>query len=189
MKRFYYIFLILAVGCLKTTGQTGRNTSHELTITIPEVALIDLETSSTTAISLNPAAPNEAGMAVDFTNITNNDIWINYSSIAGQNASASRSVSATVNGELPRGVKLNVAASAYSGDGDGNLGIPVGTVELTDSPREVIANIGSCYTGDGVNKGHRLTYSLELDEAAGYESLAFNESSMLTVTYTLSDNN
>ena len=179
---------ILFVGIVITSGQKN-NGSHSITIAIPEVALLDLESSSTTSLNLSPTAPNEAGNAISFSDATNNDIWLNYSSVVGA-TEPTRKVTALVEGDIPGGIKVNVTASPYSGNGGGKTGISTGQVALSNSPQDIIAQIGSCYTGDGVNNGHKLTYSVELlNEAGSYANLNFDNSAYLSVTYTLTDVN
>ena len=71
----------------------------------------------------------------------------------------------------------------------GKLGTPTGELVLTTTPVEIISNIGSCYTENGPQKGHQLTYSLELTSGDDYGLLDFDASKTFTVTYTLSDIN
>ena len=68
-------------------------TDHTVAISIPEVAILDLE--GTTSVSLSVAAPTEAGEAVDFSGATNNAVWVNYSSIVGT-SETSRTVAAKI---------------------------------------------------------------------------------------------
>ncbi|MBN1821848.1 MAG: hypothetical protein JXR31_14735 [Prolixibacteraceae bacterium] len=183
------ICILTYLGGSKAYAQANKSESHNISIEIPEVALLDLETNSSSSISLSPVSPNEAGNSLDFSNAFNSQIWVNYSSIVGSSI-PDRKVSAFVEGAIPDGVKLSVSASSYSGNGGGKLGTPVGKVFLSEQIQDVITNIGSCYTGDGVNNGHLLTYSLELEnEESGYASLNFDNSTTISITYTLSDNN
>jgi hypothetical protein len=171
-------------------AQTSNTKSHDISISIPEVALLDLESpASSASIGLNPLAPNEAGNSLDFANVSNNEIWLNYSSVIGS-THPSRKVSAFVEGAIPNGVSLYVSASAYSGNGNGKNGTPAGKVSLSNKMQDIITNIGSCYTGNGPNNGHRLTYTLELENSYNsYASLNFDQSSTISVTYILSDFN
>jgi hypothetical protein len=69
------------------------------------------------------------------------------------------------------------------------MGAPTTAVTLTNTAQNIITGIGSAYTGDGVNNGHNLSYSLDLDATSGsYALLDFDESTTLEITYTLSDN-
>lgn len=188
-KLFICVIVVFLLFSFNLSAQGKQAESHDLTISIPDVALLDLESSNTTSIILSPESPTTAGLALDFSNIRNNDIWINYSSIVGGSTEPSRIVTVAVSSTVPDGLLLKVSASSDAGKGGGTVGTPLGTVNLTTEPQNLITGIGSCYTGDGVTKGHRLSYSLELKDADSYADLDYNQSKEITVTYTLTDNN
>ncbi len=90
---------------------------------------------------------------------------------------------------MPEGVQLVVEASEAEGSGKGKLGRPNGIVTLSNQPTEIITDIGSCYTGKGVNNGHYLSYKIKYNESANsYASLNTGPTSV-QVVYTLTDNN
>ena len=94
-----------------------------------------------------------------------------------------------IQGEIPKGIRVKLEASDVAGSGKGKTGQPTGVVTLSNEPSDVILNIGSCYTGKGLNNGHYLTYKMEFDEAADeYHQLASGQTS-LNVIYTLTDHN
>ena len=162
--------------------------AHDINITIPEVALLDIEADGSTTIDLGAVAPTEAGEAIDFTNTTNSDLWINYSSIVGSTTEASRKVTVKVsNGTLPGGMTLKVTAGADAGNGGGTVGTPTAQVTLSGTDQDIITGIGSCYTGNLFSNGHNLSYALVVDQA-NYGDIDFDEATTLTVTYTLTDN-
>ena len=68
------------------------------------------------------------------------------------------------------------------------MGTAASEVTLSGVAQNVITGIGSAYTGDGVSNGHNLTYTLDLDSGASYADLDFDDSTILSITYTLSDN-
>jgi hypothetical protein len=186
---------ILAIGillfvCRFSYAQTSNTKSHDITISIPEVALLDLKSStSSSAIALNAIAPTEAGNSLDFSSATNSDIWLNYTSVIGS-SKPSRKVSAFIEGTIPEGVVINVTASNYTGNGRGRNGTPVGNVRLSNNMQDIVTNIGSCYTGNGPNNGHRLTYKMDLDNSgSSYEKLKYDQSANISITYILSDIN
>ncbi len=190
MKNFPAILLTLLFAAFSSQlfAQDNNTGSHNLAISIPEVALVDIEPANTT-ISLAPNAPTEAGNFLDFSNARDNSLWLNYSSVVGSKSDPSRKVSVAItNGEVPGGLELYVAA-AKAATGKGKLGSPVGRVNLNTTATELISGIGSCYTDNGENFGHQLTYDLQLanDENA-VASIDFDESTTLTITYTLTDN-
>ena len=134
-------------------------------------------------------APTEAGVAVDFSNATNDDVWINYSSIVGKSEN-SRVVTAKIStNAVPDGMLLKVTAAKDAGSGDGTMGTSAGEVTLTSSDQKVVTGIGSCYTADGAGNGHNLQYALELDPAKGsYAKIDFDQDVKLEITYTISNN-
>ena len=184
------LFAIAALGVVfafNANAQDDADDSHTVAISIPEVAILDLEGS--TAVQLIVEAPTEAGEAVDFTNATNQDVWLNYSSIVGS-SETSRNVTAKIsNNSVPSGMLLKVTAGSDAGNGDGTMGITSGQVTLTSADQNVITGIGSAYTGDGATNGHNLKYVLELDPTAGsYAQIDFDDDVTLTITYTISNN-
>lgn len=180
------LFIQISSICL---SQPITSNDHNVTINIPEVVLLDLESTNSKNIILHPEKPNSAGLAMNISSAVNNDLWINYSSVIGKDTEPSRNVTVALTGDIPAGVLLKVSASTDAGEGKGQTGIPEGAVILSSQPQSIISNIGTCYTGDGPNKGHQLTYSLELEDQNNYASLTYNESLDFTVIYTLTDNN
>jgi len=81
MKRKLFALAALGVAfAFNANAQADEaDDDHTVAISIPEVAILDLEGS--TSVSLSVEAPTEAGEAVSFANATNNDVWLNYSSI------------------------------------------------------------------------------------------------------------
>ena len=166
-------------------AQDNNNDSHNISINIPEVALLDLEGGS--SITLAPTAPTEAGDALDFSNATDNSTWVNYSSIVP--SGTTRDVTAAItSGTVPSGLVLKVTAGSYSGSGKGTTGTSAGQVTLSSTAQNVISGIGSSYTGDGQDNGHNLSYVLELTSADDYGQLVKDNTS-ITVTYTITDAN
>ncbi|PCI03734.1 MAG: hypothetical protein COB81_03320 [Flavobacteriaceae bacterium] len=172
-------------------AQDTAEDTHTISLGVPEVALLDLESETGTAISLNGTAPTEAGEKVIF-DATNNDIWINYSSIIGSSSEPTRTIEVQItDGEIPAGLELTVLATKDAGHGDGTMGKVSKTAILlsTTSAQKIIDGVGSSYTGNGANKGHNLTYSLSQKTTNGsYADLDFNKSQTISITYTLSDN-
>lgn len=181
--------LVLGVSNLvKAQGDTYE-ASHTVTVEIPEIAIVDIEGSST-ALSLAPAFSGEAGEGLDFTaaSAKNQALWLNYTSIVTATGSdVERTISVEVTGgSIPAGVNINLTAANPSGTG--TVGSTTGAVVLSDqSAQTVIDGIGSCYTGDGTSVGSNLQYSLSESTLGGFSNLV-ESSSSLTVTYTISDN-
>lgn len=181
--------LVLSVGTL--VAQDTNEDSHTVSINVPEIALLDLESQTGTAISLNGTAPTEAGDKVEF-NASNNDIWINYSSICSASTESSREITVQItDGDVPNGLELKVTAAEDAGMGDGAMGDAEenALVLSTQNAQTIIDGVGSAYTGNGPSKGHNLTYTLtQKSDAGSYAALDFSQSQTVTITYTLSDN-
>ena len=190
MKKISITFA--AVSIIFTTTIFAQNDNnideHGVAIEIPEVALVDVEGLDRN-ITLTPQAPKEAGEFLDFSDATDNSLWLNYSSVVGSKTEASRKVTVAItNGEVPGGMDLYVAAGGI-GSGKGQRGVAAGKVKLTDIATDLVNGIGTCYTENGVEKGRQLTYGLQLasDEDA-VSSIDFDDATTLTITYTLTDN-
>lgn len=187
--KFITTILITGMVSMSSFGQDDNTAIQNVMISVPEVALLDLESASGTTIQLSPEAPQEAGMAVDFSDQTNTGIWINYSSIVNSRTEPGRNITVQItSGSVPQGMVLNVAAGQDAGLGDGRMGKSTGSIQLTNKAQNIITGVGSAYTGNGVAKGHQLTYALSLDNVKGaYASLDFNQSNTVAITYTLTD--
>jgi len=189
IKRSMLCYFLLAVSFIYAQTDNNEN-NHTLRIEIPEVALINVQSSSNTSIKFGGGSVVEAGQALKIDE-TDNSIWINYSSIVGTQSDPSRNVTIQVSeGTIPNGLDLFVKAEKDSGYGGGKMGKPVSKMQLlTSTPLDIVTKIGSAYTGVGPNKGHNIAYTLKLKEEAGsYAQLNFDETTTLVINYTLSDN-
>lgn len=191
IKNIKFMLALLLVGGFSSSSLFAQDTNtdaHDITINIPEVAILDIEPDAATALTLAPTAPTEAGAAIDFSGATDNSLWLNYSSIIGSTTEPTRKVSVAItNGTVPGGMLVKLLAGADAGNGDGTVGTAGGQLTLTAAPQDLITGIGSCFTNTPENNGHQLTYSLELD-GTNYADLDFDDATTLTITYTLSDN-
>jgi len=186
---------LLGLSCF-TNGlfaQDGNTATHQLSVEVPEVAIIDVEPEGTTTVNLSFTQPAEAGNPITVSATDVKDaLWLNYSSIVTDAAGAdpTRNISVKISPVLP-GIDLSVQAATYSGSGAGTFGTPgASALVLTAADQNIITGIGSAYTGNGANNGHNLTYSATVGAAANsYQNLVSNAgSNTTTVTYTISDN-
>lgn len=170
-------------------AQDTNKDNHTVTISVPEVALVDIEPAATKNITLGFTAPTEAGNPV-IPNTANSTLWLNYSSIKSV-ADPTRNVSVSVNAIIP-GIDIHVTAAAATGSGGGLLGTPAAQLTLSATDQIIISEIGSAYTGNGANNGHNLTYALAAGSGPGgvavYADLQATATTVATVTYTISDN-
>ncbi len=176
------IFVLIALSSF-----AQNSAEHNIDIRIPEVALLGLVADNGSALQIHAKSNNVAENSVSFTDETDvSSVWINYSSVKKAH-SAPRRITAFVQGDIPKGIKLKVSASAATPDGKGQLGQPKGNTVLGEQPTEIIGDIGSCYTGQGVQHGHNLVYSLDIDETE-VELVALNsENVIFNIVYTLAD--
>ena len=151
---------------------------------IPEVAMIDIEPGSS-IVEFEIEASSVPGGEPVVRKLTNDNIWINYSSAIRQQGNK-RSINVQIsNGSVPDGTAFYIEASPSSAFGSANQGISAGRVNVLRNPRPIITNIGNCFTGDGVNNGHELRYFLEISDFNKLQS-AVNE--VFTVMYTITEN-
>ena len=181
--------LFLYFVCIHGIAQDNNYASTNINISIPEVALLDLEYDNSSTIILSPNSPTEAGASLDFINAENSSVWINYSSIVGNKTHRNREVTAFVEGNLPKGLKLKLNVSSDAGQGAGKMGIPLNNILLSNQAQPILKNIGSCFTGNGPQNGHLVSYSIDLKENDSYSLLEFDNETMVTVVYTLTETN
>lgn len=174
MKNIFAIFFFML------TFSAFSQTSISVAITFPSIALVDIAPDNT-AFNLSLVAPTEAGNAVTI-NPTNSTKWINFSSAVG--VGITRKITAQISGTLPVGLNLKLAVSNYAGAGAGVLGASSGTLNLSGTPQNIINNIGGAFTGNGINNGYNLSYSLEVLDY----SLLRSQTSTFSIIFTLSDN-
>lgn len=162
--------------------ETGQVNVH---LSLPEITLVDIEPALNNSINFIISPALQGGGSPVIQETTNETLWLNYTSALsdGQN---SRSINAEITqGTLPEGISLYLEASSYSGTGAGQFGTPTGKVELSNTPSPIISNIGSCYTGDGVNNGHQLTFSIQISD---YSKIYAVDNLNYVVLYTITDN-
>jgi hypothetical protein len=185
-KRDVLITATIILGLIRSVdlnAQDGNTDNHTIGITIPEVALVDIEPAASRNISMNFTAPTEAGNPIIAPN-NNSTLWINVSSIKST-GDPTRTVSVKLTALIP-GVAIKVTAAADAGQGAGTMGTPSSQLTLSTSDQGIVTGIGSAYTGNGASKGYNLTYNVSSPDG-NYGNLSAN-AAIATVTYTISDN-
>ncbi|MCL1674614.1 hypothetical protein [Elizabethkingia meningoseptica] len=192
MKNFSYPLMMsfaFFAANVHVKAQDTNTDNHTIGITIPEVALLDIEPAASKNITLAFTAPTEAGLPL-VAPAPNNTLWLNYSSIKSV-ADPTRNVSVKLNALVP-GVDIKVTAAVATGSGGGTRGTPAAQLILSAADQTIISGIGSAYTGDGANNGHNLSYALNfgggVGSVAAYGDLEAKANVVATVTYTISDN-
>ena len=155
--------------------------SHQVTVNIPSVALLDIEASASKDFTVAFTAPTEAGNPIVAPTAGLNTKWLNYSSILNPGL-LSRKVTVESTSAVPAGITIGVTAGAPTGTGTaGSSAGPVPAISTT--PLDVITGIGSVYTGNGTGAGSQLTYAIGL----GTYSALVSGNVIVTVKYTLVD--
>jgi len=174
------LFMLGLLVCTAGAGYAQTDTdNHQITVTVPNVALLDIESTGSKDITATFTAPTEAGnpLAAPANNTT---LWLNYTSVK---ETLNRKISVSASALVP-GVTISVLLAAPTG-GAGTLGTVAGAaVPLAVAGTDVVTGIGSGYTGDGSGSGIQLTYSFA---ASDYTTLAESAGTTVTVTYTLSE--
>ncbi len=189
MKKLSLIIATVLFSFGVASADDTESDQHQVTVGVETHALVDIESGGDLNFSLSPAAPTEAGEGLDFTNVTNSELWLNYSSIVSSTG-AKNKINVKISEDLPTGLKLQLTVAAPASGGEGTIGSSTATEgsekTLSTTDEQVVHNIGSGYTGDGSGKGCQLTYSLIRDgsESVNYEDIVAG-SKDITVTYTI----
>ncbi len=186
MKIKQNVLVLLFLIPFAMMGQDDNDDSHVVTINFSEVAIVDIEDSAIKDITLDATGgvPAEAGDPYDFS-VTNSTLWLNYTSILGNETSRLVTVRTTA-GTIPAGLDLRVQAAADAGNGGGSVGANVATpIVLNGTDQNIITGIGSCYTSTGTNNGHNLTYSLAVNDWSLIDQS--DSGAAITVLYTITD--
>lgn len=189
MKRrstlFPFMFVVMLAGLSgRAVAQSDTQTdNHQISVVVPVVALLDLETSASKnfTASFTKPANDEAGDKI-VAPAANSTIWLNYTSIQAGNTTKKVAVKAST---LVAGVDIHLVAATAVG-GAGTKGTPTAGFNLLTTDQTLISDIGSAYTSSGPTSGHQLTYTFIADDA-NYAALRSGNTDV-TVTYTLADN-
>lgn len=175
------VFFMVVFG--RAYAQDTRTDFHTVGITIPTIAIVDIEPALSKNITMAFTAPIEAGLPI-VAPTNNASLWLNYSYIP-TTAAKTANVSVKMDAVVP-GLDVRVQAATATGtNGGGTLGTIAGNaITLTAADQQIVSAIGASYTGDGAANGHNLTYSLN---ATNYTGL-FASTPSVIVTYTISEN-
>ena len=162
--------LMLAGAAMAASDQT----SHQVTMTIDEIAKIAIDGGN---ITLDITAPGAGESPADATTTSN---YLRYTSTVSSTSKRSINVKFGALDTVPAGCTLLVTAGNLTGD---NRGVSAGEKQISSTAEDIITDVLSCATGTGANRAS-LTYKLRVD-APG--SLVAGDSKIVTVTYTLTD--
>jgi len=179
MKKLMIVIGIIG-GCILsvTKAQAQDNvTSHNITMGLPEVALL---ATTSGGVNLTLSAATVAGEAVQ-SSISDSSAYVQFSSVISD--AAPRTLSAKFTGTLPGGTTLTARVLDPNANTVGTFGTPVATdVTLTTVDATLVSDIGSCYSGTA----YRMKYTWGLDNpSANYADIRATASASLIVTLTL----
>ncbi|MBU0528668.1 hypothetical protein KKF86_02805 [bacterium] len=173
-RRLVIALLIVSISIAYSDNNTD---SHNITLTVPQIALLDIESAGSNDISITLLEPAEAGDPL--ASQTDNSLWLNVTSIV--TSGASNDISVSIDQTVP-GLDLKVVAAVYAGSGKGSWGTPNAEVTLTTGDQTLVGGITSGYTANGAGNGFQLTYTVDPDENA-FDALVAS-SPIIEVTYT-----
>lgn len=188
MKKMKLKIIITSIALLTISGfaysQWGE-AQINVSLGLPQIALVDIEPAINNSIHFSVVPSGESGNSAIIQKSSSQNLWINYSSCLST-LHNSRSILAEVSqGKLPDGMIFYIEASGYSGFGKGQLGQTAGKINITSRPKSIITNLGNCFTGDGINNGHLLNFSLEIND---YSTVNAIGETNFTIRYTITDN-
>ncbi|MBU2651924.1 MAG: hypothetical protein KKA81_13425 [Bacteroidetes bacterium] len=170
--------------CFPASIMAQQQGYGDISFGIPSIAMLDLEPTALSNIVLVVMAPTEAGLPVSTQSASNSQLWLNYSSSL-PTGGLSRSIMVQITaGTLPQGLELNLNTAPFAGSGSGTFGSTSGEIAVNYSPQRIISGIGRCFTGNGQNNGHNLTYSLSVID---FSKLDLESSTAIQITYTITD--
>ena len=188
IKSVVFALILMAGTYVSVKAQDSNTDNHTRTVTVPEVALLDLEQTSSRTFTMTFVAPTEAGLKL--TNpLTDMRMWLNYTSVVtASGPDMTRKVLVHTNVVPPPGISFSVEATPMAAAGKvGTTGTGAQvTLDVNDS--DLVTGIGSCYTGDGNTKGHQLTYRATAPASGPNFAQLIAGTTAMVVTYTLTDN-
>lgn len=177
------LFLIISIFPVDIYSQYDNSATMSLSVSIPAIALINFATdvNKTVTYTYSNITPNQIEQII--TPNIGDATWLNYSSIVKEGTS--NYITVNINyGSLPSDVELYLQIGPDVGAGGGNTGSPANFITLSYYPQIIISNIGSCFTGVGVRKGHQLRYIWKNSKGYDYE-LKYENGEQISVIYTI----
>ena len=162
--------------CLITsTSALSHTATHDVTLQVNEIVLIDLNDATAITLTTNtPAAGGDTPLGdSDATKL------LQYTSLVASGLTRSISVQWDVADAAPTGTSLKVEATSVPA----SCGTAAGLVTISSTAQDIITGIGSCATGTGAS-GAALTYTFSIDTVS---SLVVGDNKTVTLTYTLTD--
>jgi hypothetical protein len=160
-------------------GQTTDTATHDVTITVSEIAKLRIEGAAAPSFTINDTGITAGAPPAISTDVA--DRYLQYTSVIA--SGQTRKITAELGAAVPNGLTLNLkAAAAIQTGAVGNTGSRVSdTIALTTTAADVITGIGSGYTETGESNGWKFNYELLIANIAN----VVETNPTITVTYTL----
>ncbi|MBN2440215.1 MAG: hypothetical protein JXJ04_02685 [Spirochaetales bacterium] len=169
---------LLSVLCVSTYAASDTAT-HDVTMNVNEVVLIDVNNTGT--LTLNTTAPANGGEDVTGETDSTSKL-LQYTSLVG--AGTTRNISVSWSGDLdgacPAGTHLEAEAITVPGGCGSAVG---GGVTVSAVDQNIITTIGSCATGTGAS-GAQMEYRFVVDTVS---SLVVGDTTSVRLVFTLTD--
>lgn len=174
LKNIIYIglFLISANSfCQETLNANDPNSfvfgggqkSNTLSVEILPIAIVDVETDPSNGISFGVNTSDlEAGLPVlggGSTSNVNEQLWLNYS-FRSENSQAAKIFVAS-NQPIPTGMVIKVQIINNGFGGDYSVTPNTNEIILSEIEQIIVYDFVNGYTGDGLNNGYQLRYTVE----------------------------
>lgn len=171
-------------------AQDNMESEHDVNVSfsVPKTNIIDIASVNGNDITFSPIDIDAVANGMNFS-LANNDLWLNYTVVKSTAFSHKRINVSVTAVNFPNGMTLLMKIDPDEGLGKGEMGTTkVGFSNLIPDagPLEIISDIGSCFTGNGPNKGHNLHFKLNYDNTY-YDELSTNFNTIITLTYTITD--
>lgn len=187
MKKLFLIALIGFVNLAMNAQDDNATTQVNFNFQIPAISILDIQKTGTDdPISFPLEAPTEAGESFIFPD-PNTDQWLNYT-VMRELTTTKKKITVKLSAAMPPGLRLKIDAIAASSDGIGTTGTVIPGIFVSLVDQVLINDIGTSATGDGVDNGHNIKYTLlPSSDPEAYSMMTADNWGTKTVTYTMSD--
>lgn len=177
--RTILIISLLSVLCVSVMYAASDTATHDVTMNVNEVVLIDINNTGT--LTLNTTAPANGGEDVTGQTDSTSKL-LQYTSLVGSGTTRNIQVSwsGALDGACPAGTHLEAEAITVPG-GCGSA--VAGGVTVSAVDQNIITTIGSCATGTGAS-GAQMEYRFVVDTVS---SLVVGDTKSVRLVFTLTD--
>lgn len=138
----------------------GDQQTNILEVTVLPIAIVDVEPDSSTGISGSADLTSlEAGLPFTGTANDLDGLWLNFTHRA-ENFQPKR-IYVSTNQAVPAGMTIQVEINATGAGGDFPKNPRFGQVNLSTTEEIIVYDFASGYTGDGLNNGYQLQYTID----------------------------